>query len=110
LKTLIPFSKECLSLIFEKLTDKVPYGEKESRSKKLIALSDRKNMEFCKMNIGQETKVLFERTRREGFITGFTTNYIRVEHLWQSKLAGQIKKVKLKSISSKGRIIVELID
>jgi threonylcarbamoyladenosine tRNA methylthiotransferase MtaB len=96
--------------IAEKLTDKVPYGEKESRSKKLIALSKRKNIEFCKMNIGQETKVLFERTRSEGLITGFTTNYIRVEHLWQSKLAGQIKKVKLKSISSKGRIIVELID
>jgi threonylcarbamoyladenosine tRNA methylthiotransferase MtaB len=96
--------------IAEKLPDKVPYGEKESRSKKLIALSERKNMEFCKMNIGQETKVLFERTRIDGFITGFTSNYIRVEHPWQPKLSGQIKKVKLKSMQSNGRISVELID
>ena len=37
--------------------------------------------------------------RSEGLITGFTSNYIRVEYPWQSKLAGQIKKVKLKNIS-----------
>jgi threonylcarbamoyladenosine tRNA methylthiotransferase MtaB len=93
-----------------KMADKVPDGEKESRSKKLIALSGKKHMEFCKMNIDQETKVLFENTRTEGFITGFTSNYIRVEHPWQSKLAGQIKRVKLNSIASSGRISVELID
>lgn len=94
----------------EKMADKVPHGEKESRSKKLLALSEKKNMEFCRMNIDQETKVLFEKTRTEGFITGFTSNYIRVEHPWQSKLAGQIKRVKLNSIASSGRISVELID
>ena len=31
----------------------------------------------------------------EGLITGFTSNYIRVEYPWESKLAGQIRKVKL---------------
>jgi threonylcarbamoyladenosine tRNA methylthiotransferase MtaB len=95
--------------IAEKLPDKVPYAEKESRSRKLIALSEKKHMEFCKMNIGQVTKVLFEKPRTDGFVTGFTSNYIRVEHPWHSKLAGQIKKVKLNSVSSSGRIRVELI-
>jgi threonylcarbamoyladenosine tRNA methylthiotransferase MtaB len=95
--------------IAEKLPGKVSYGEKESRSKKLIALSEMKNREFCKMNIGQEAEVLFERTRSEGSITGFTSNYIKVEHPWQSELAGQIRKVKLNSISSNGKISVELI-
>lgn len=96
--------------IAEKLPDKVSFGEKESRSKKLIALSEKKNLEFCKMNIGQMTSVLFEKNRIDGFITGFTSNYLRVEHQWQSKLAGQIKKVKLNSISSRGRISAELIN
>lgn len=96
--------------IAENLPDKVPYAEKESRSKKLITLSEKKHMEFCKMNLGQETKVLFEKTRFDGFVTGFTANYLRVEHPWHSKLAGQIKKVKLGSVSSSGRISVELID
>jgi threonylcarbamoyladenosine tRNA methylthiotransferase MtaB len=92
------------------LPAKVSNGEKDKRSKRLIALSEKKNLEFKKLNIGQTTNVLFERTRSEGLITGFTSNYIRVEHPWQSKLAGQIKKVKLNSIALSGRMSVELID
>ena len=96
--------------IAENLPDRIPSAEKESRSKKLIALSEKKHREFCMMNIGHVTKVLFEKNRTDGFVTGFTSNYIRVEHPWHSKLAGQIKKVKLTNISSSGRISVELID
>ena len=94
----------------EKLPAKVSHEEKEKRSKRLIALSEKKNLEFNKLNTGQITNVLFERTRSEGLISGFTSNYIRVEHPWQSRLAGKIKKVKLNSISSTGRMSVELID
>lgn len=96
--------------IAEKFPGKVPYAEKESRSKRLIALSEKKTQEFSKLNIGYNTNVLFERTHTEGFITGFTSNYLRVEHPWNSKLTGQIKRVKLLGISSSGRINVELID
>jgi threonylcarbamoyladenosine tRNA methylthiotransferase MtaB len=94
----------------EKLPEKVSHREKEIRSKRLIALSENKNLKFNKLNTGQITNVLFERTRSEGLISGFTANYIRVEHPWQSRLAGQIKKVKLNSISPTGRMSVELID
>jgi threonylcarbamoyladenosine tRNA methylthiotransferase MtaB len=96
--------------IAEKLPDKVSYGEKESRSKRLIALSEKKNRAFNELNIGQVSNVLFERTRSEGFITGFTSNYIRVEHPWQSKLAGQIRKVRLNGRAPSGRLTIELID
>jgi threonylcarbamoyladenosine tRNA methylthiotransferase MtaB len=96
--------------IAEKLPEKVSHGEKEIRSKRLIALSEMKNLEFNKLNIGQITNVLFERTRSEGLITGLTSNYIRIEHPWQSRLAGQIKKVKLNSISLTGRMSVELVN
>ena len=94
----------------EKLPAKVSYKDKEKRSKRLIALSQKKNLIFNKLNIGQLTNVLFERTHSEGFITGFTSNYIRVEHPWESKLAGQIKTVKLNKISPSGRMNIELID
>ena len=96
--------------VAEKLPGKVSHGEKESRSKRLIALSEKKSLEFYKLNIGQETNVLFEKNRTEGLITGFTSNYIRVEYPWQAKLAGQIKKVKLTGISQTGKMSVELID
>ena len=96
--------------IAEKLSGKVSFKEKEMRSKKLIALSENKNMEFIKMNIGQATTVLFEATRTEGLISGLTPNYIRTEYPWQSKLAGQIKKVKLTGISESGRMCIDIID
>lgn len=94
----------------EKLPEKVSYEEKEKRSKRLLALSEKKNTEFNQLNKGQITKVLFEKTRAEGLISGYSSNYIRVQHPWQSKLAGEIKTAKLKSLLPNGRMSVELID
>jgi len=96
--------------IAQNLPDKVLHKEKELRSKKLITLSEKKNLDFYILNTGQVTRVLFERTRNEGLITGFTSNYIRVEHPWQSDLAGQIKTIKLISMSPSGRMSVTLTD
>ena len=92
------------------LPGKVSHGEMEMRRKKLSSLSDYKNLEFIKMNAGQVTNVLFEITRTEGIISGFTSNYIKVEHKWDAKLAGQIRKVKLLNLSPTGKMSVELID
>ena len=94
----------------ENLPMKVLYKVKEKRSKSLISLSQKKNYIFNKLNIGQITNVLFEGTRNEGLITGFTSNYIRVEHPWESRLVGQMKKVRLNKISPSGRMSIELIE
>jgi threonylcarbamoyladenosine tRNA methylthiotransferase MtaB len=96
--------------VAEKMPGKVSPKEKTERSKALIELSDIKSADFNNMNKGQTTMVLFENSRSEGMITGFTSNYIRVEHPWNSRLAGQVRKVKLNSVSSSGRMTVEIID
>ena len=96
--------------VAEKLPGKVSAIEKTNRSKRLITLSENKSLEFNRLNIGRETNVLFEKSRTEGLITGFSSNYIRVEHPWESRLAGAVKKVILNSISPSGRMRVELID
>jgi threonylcarbamoyladenosine tRNA methylthiotransferase MtaB len=96
--------------VAEHLAGKVQYKDKEKRSKSLIALSQKKNLIFNKLNLGQITNVLFESTRSEGLITGFTSNYIRVEHPWESGLTGQIKKVRLDKISASGRMSIEIIE
>jgi len=88
---------------------KVPFKEKEKRSKLLIELSHNKNLIFNKLNIGQLTDVLFEKTNSDGLITGFTSNYIRVEYAWDSILAGEIRRVKLKNISSTGKMSIDII-
>ncbi len=95
--------------VAEKLPGKVTSSDKERRRRKLIELSEKKNLEFIKINIGEVNSVLFEKTRSEGLLTGFTTNYLKTEYPWQAKLAGEIRKVKLKGILDNGRINVELI-
>ena len=90
------------------LEGKVPNSEKEIRSKRLIALSEKKHLGFSLQNIGTETEVLFEKNRTAGMITGFTPNYLKVEHPWLAKLAGNIRKARLTGTSRDGRITIEL--
>jgi threonylcarbamoyladenosine tRNA methylthiotransferase MtaB len=92
------------------LPGKVKNQEKEKRSKKLLALSDEKHRKFLENNIGQVAEVLFEKVRSAGMITGLTGNYIRVEYPWQSNLAEKIRKVRLKDISTTGRMSIDIID
>jgi threonylcarbamoyladenosine tRNA methylthiotransferase MtaB len=96
--------------VAEKLLGKVAPAEKTLRSKTLIRLSEKKASEFFEYNLGRETEVLFERTRTEGMITGFSSNYIRVEFPWNARLAGEIRNVRLEKIASSGRILAEIID
>jgi len=91
------------------MTGKVTFSTRERRSKRLILLSDDKHQEFCRLNIGNFSDVLFEHTRSEGMITGFTDNYLRTEYSWNSGLAGKIIKVRLTGISVSGRMNVELV-
>jgi len=96
--------------IAETLPGKVESREKGMRSKRLIALSEKKHREFLELNKGEITDVLFEKTHREGLISGFTSNYIRVEYPWKSSLSGDIIKVKLNNISPKGKMNIKLIE
>jgi len=102
------FSERPDTVAFQ-LPGKVSFSEKDKRSKRLIALSQKKNIIFNNMNIGQVTNVLFERNHSQGLITGFTSNYIRVEYPWSPSLAGQVRKVKLNSIGTSGKMNIELI-
>jgi threonylcarbamoyladenosine tRNA methylthiotransferase MtaB len=93
----------------EKMPGKIPFRTREKRSKRLLSLSAEKHLEFCKQNIGHTAEVLFEHTRHEGMITGFTGNYLRAEYPWETSLAGNVKKVRLMGISGSGRMTAELI-
>jgi threonylcarbamoyladenosine tRNA methylthiotransferase MtaB len=92
------------------LPSKVTSATKELRSKKLIDLSHKKSQVFNELNTGFSSKVLFEHTRSDGMISGFTSNYIRVEYPWESSLAGKIRKVKLTGAAPSGRMNIELIE
>ncbi len=69
--------------------------DKKERSRKLKELSDKKLKNFYKMNMGAETNVLFENYASNGFISGFTPNYLRVKTHYSHSLVNSIKKVVL---------------
>jgi threonylcarbamoyladenosine tRNA methylthiotransferase MtaB len=88
---------------------KVASAEKERRNRMLTMLSEEKTTAFCIWNRGREAMVLFEHSPVNSMIMGFTGNYIRAELPWNENLAGQIKRVILKDISSDGNMTAALI-
>lgn len=89
-------------------SNKVKSKVVNERVKKLHNLSDRLHREFYQRNIGKADQVLFESTRKDGFINGFTRNYIKVEHPYSKELVGKIMNVTLTGLSDNGNCIVEI--
>lgn len=56
----------------------VPQKERERRSKQLHAISARKTAAFYKEHEGDDALVLWESSKKDGLMFGFTENYIKV--------------------------------
>jgi len=82
-----------------KIEGVVPIHVRKERSKKLHELSDQKTLVFYKQHVGNESEVLFEKTEHEGYMTGYTPNYLKSEIKYDSALVNQIAKVKLKHLA-----------
>ena len=78
----------------EKMNSIVRVEDKIRRRKLLQKLSDIKYNKFINQNVSQVKEVLFE-NYNEGFIDGFSDNYIRVYAKGDIKLLNSIKKVKI---------------
>jgi threonylcarbamoyladenosine tRNA methylthiotransferase MtaB len=85
-----------------KLGEKVPMEIRRERSKQLHLLSDRKKRHFYSQHLNTKRVVLFEQEEDNGWIYGFTDNYIKVKHKFNSKLVNQIVPVQLQKIDSEG--------
>lgn len=85
----------------------VPPKERSERSKMLHILSDKKRRAFYEQSLGSEHTVLFENDVENGFMHGFTDNYIRVSAQYDPLLINELKKVRLVSINEEGLVQVE---
>lgn len=79
---------------------------RSDRSKMLHILSDKKRRAFYESNLGQVSRVLFENDIEDGYMHGFTSNYIRVTAKYDPILINEIKTVKLTALSEKGLVEV----
>ena len=72
---------------------KVPVNVRRERSKVLHDISDRKKAEFYKENYDTTHKVLWESDVHDGFMLGFTENYIRVKTPFDPAKVNTVERV-----------------
>lgn len=85
-----------------KMTEVVPKEERSKRSKMLHILSEKKRRQFYTEHIGKTYSVLFESENHEGFLHGFTANYIKIKTPYQKELENTIQEVKLSHVDAEG--------
>ena len=87
----------------------VPKAVRTKRSKMLRGLSAKKRRAFYESQIGTERTVLFEGENKEGYIHGFTENYVKVKAPWNPELVNTLHNVTLTNIDDDGMVRFEFV-
>ena len=87
----------------------VPDAVRAKRSKMLRGLSAKKRNAFYESQLGKEKTVLFESDNKQGYIHGFTENYVKVKAPWDPALVNTLHKVKLTKIDVDGIVRFEFL-
>ena len=82
-----------------KCGDIVPLKIRSKRSKMLRILSEKKRRHFYNEQLGQKRPVLFE-SIKEGYVIGYTDNYVKVKLKDKSKIINTIQHVNLLEIEN----------
>jgi threonylcarbamoyladenosine tRNA methylthiotransferase MtaB len=85
----------------------VPGAQRSDRSKMLHILSEKKRRAFYEQNLGKIEEVLFESDVKDGYMHGFSKNYVKVRTPYDPLLVNEVLPVKFLSISSDGDVDVE---
>lgn len=88
----------------------VPNNIRAKRSKMLRGLSVKKRRAFYESQLGKSATVLFENENKEGYIHGFTENYIKVKTPWNPALINTLHTITLTEIDSDGLVRFEFIN
>jgi len=88
----------------------VAQNKRAERSRMLHILSDKKRRFFYEQHMGSEQDVLFESEENEGFMTGFTSNYIKVSAKYDPLLINDIKRIKLSAINADMLVEIEELE
>jgi threonylcarbamoyladenosine tRNA methylthiotransferase MtaB len=87
----------------------VPKNIRAKRSKMLRGLSVKKRRAFYESQLGNTLTVLFESENKEGYIYGFTENYVKVKTPWNPELVNTLNKVTLTKIDEDGLVRFDFV-
>ncbi len=77
---------------------------RNKRSKMLRGLSVKKRRAFYESQLENKLSVLFESENKDGFIHGFTENYVKVKTPWNPDLVNTIHTIQLTKIDEDGLV------
>lgn len=86
------------------MTGVVPGSTRAERSKMLHILSDKKRRAFYERQLNKTDEVLFEADIKDGYMHGFTRNYVKVKTKYDPVLVNELKRVHLTNISPDGDV------
>ena len=86
----------------------VPIPERKRRNKMLRILSEKKKRAFYESQLGKRRPILFEGENREGYMYGYSDNYVRVRTFWDPELANKTKTFCLSGICDEGFVTLEV--
>lgn len=95
-----------------RIDEVVPLDERQKRSKMLRILSAKKKRKFYEDNIGNKTnyQVLWEAENTDGFMYGFTENYVKVRTEFDPNKVNTAEEVNLTHFSRSGEVEVEILE
>ncbi len=82
----------------------VPLKVRQKRSRLLRGLSVKKRRAFYESQLGSVRTVLFEGDNKDGYIHGFTENYVKVKTPWNPALVNTMHKIELTEIDEDGLV------
>lgn len=88
----------------------VPHNVRAKRSKMLRGLSVKKRRAFYESQLGTTRTVLFEGENKEGYIYGFTENYVKVKTPWNPELVNTLHEVQLTHIDDQGSVRIAFVE
>ncbi len=86
----------------------VPMQVRRERNEMLTILSEKKRSHFYRQHLGQTRAVLFEPSKKEGRMSGFTDNYIRIDAPLVPEYINSLQLVRLDKVSEEGSLEVDL--
>ena len=88
----------------------VPKNVRSKRSKMLRGLSVKKRRAFYESQLGKRHTVLFEGENKQGYIHGFTENYVKVKAPWDPALVNTLHHVVLEDIAEDGLVRFQFVE
>ncbi len=92
------------------MTGEIPLRVRKKRSKMLRGLSVKKRRNFYESQLKSKRTVLFEGENKQGYIHGFTENYIKVKTPWSPELVNTLHDITLTEIDVDGLVRFDFIN